>query len=118
MNRKQLLTYGVRCCIYLSYYHLYSRNDKAAHELIHGLKPEVSIFAPFYVSGITYASADDKHWANTNKGEPILFLGYSGHCKDSYVILHVKTRAISLTKNYLFDENLLYHNMKDFDQLL
>lgn len=88
---------GARCWIYLSYYHLYSRNDKTAPR---SKAWSIYIRTVLY-SGITYASADDKHWANTNKGEPIRFLGYSGHCKDSYVILHVKTRAISLTKNCL-----------------
>jgi len=91
-----------------------ARNDKTAHELIHGQKPDVSKFVPFYVPGIAYVSADerrDKHWAN--KGEPIRFLGYSEHCKDSYIILYVKTRAILVRNNCLFDENL-YHNMRDF----
>ena len=72
-----------------------ARNDKTAHELIHGLKSDVSKFEPFYVPGIAYASADErrnKHW--TNKGEPTRFLGYSEHCKDSNIILYVKTRAI------------------------
>ena len=72
-----------------------ARNDKTAHELIHGQKPDVSKFVPFYVPGIAYVSADerrDKHWAN--KGERIRFLGYSEHCKDSSIILYVKTRAI------------------------
>ena len=72
-----------------------ARNDKTAHELIHGLKSDVSKFVPFYVPGIAYASADErrnKHW--TNKGEPTRFLGYSEHCKDSNIILYVKTRAI------------------------
>ena len=48
-----------------------------------------------------------------NKGEPVRFLGYSEHCKDSYIILYVKTRAILVRNNCLFDENL-YHNMRDF----
>jgi len=91
-----------------------ARNDKTAHELVHSQKPDVSKFVPFYAPGIAYVSADerkDKHWAN--KGEPVRFLGYSEHCKDSYIVLYVKTRAILVRNNCLFDENL-YHNMRDF----
>ena len=36
-----------------------ARNDKTAYELIHGLKPDVSKFVPFYVPGIAYVSADE-----------------------------------------------------------
>ena len=91
-----------------------ARNNKTAYELVHGLKPDVSKFVPFYVPGIAYVSADerrDKHWAN--KGEPVRFIGYSEHCKDSYLVLYIKTRAILVRNNCLFDENL-YHNMRDF----
>ena len=88
-----------------------ARNNKTAYELVHGLKPDVSKFVPFYVPGIAYVSADerrDKHWAN--KGEPVRFISYSEHCKDSY---YVKTRAILVRNNCFVDENL-YHNMRYF----
>ena len=37
-----------------------ARNNKTAYELVHGLKPDVSKFAPFYVPGIAYVSADER----------------------------------------------------------
>ena len=37
-----------------------ARNDKTVHELIHGLKPDVSKLVPFYVPGIAYVPADER----------------------------------------------------------
>ena len=64
------VTYGV-CCRTINCTRVLARNDKTAHELINGLKPDVSKFLPFYVPGIAYVSADERRdnrvYAKTKK---------------------------------------------------
>ena len=85
---RKLWGYAVEyICYTMNCTRVLARNVKTAHELVHSQKPDVSKFVPFYAPGIAYVQKD-KHWAN--KGKQVRLLGYSEHCKDSYIVLYVK----------------------------
>jgi transposase InsO family protein len=99
--------YAVQCAVYLlNCTSTPQSTGKTPHEVVFKQVPDVSHLVPFYAPGVYHLTKDERKggtWAH--KAEPCRMLGYAPGEKNSYLVLNVRTGAITSRRDCIFDES-------------
>jgi hypothetical protein len=99
--------YAVECAAYLLNRTSTPRSlDCTPFEEVFKEIPDVSHLVPFYAPGVFHLTKDErkgKTWAH--KAEPCRMLGYAEGEKNSYLVLNVRTGAVTSRRDCVFDES-------------
>ena len=87
---------------------------KSPYELLHGKKPDISYFVPFYSLGVIKLAKEQARGEMGWRGDECRMLGYDLEGKNGYVVINLRTKEMVRTKEAVFDENYGYKNDDEY----
>jgi hypothetical protein len=101
--------YAVETACYLINRSPTSNSDNTPYELVYNEKPDISNLVPFYAPGVYHLTREERNNSFDDKAVLCRMLGYNELCKNTYIILNIKSGAIVSRKDCIFDERLIHN---------